>query len=753
MKKKYLGLLSLLLAFSLAACNGPAKSSEPSKSSADSQQTPSSGSEATPSSGSQSTPSSSSSQATPTTRYTVIFENNGTRVATESVKSGEKLSEAQLARVANPTAPEGKKFVGWADKDGTIVDLATYVVTGNVTFYAVFEDAGQQVDPYADLSVDDKKEAGKTYYLVMGWWEVKDPEDPTKVTSHLTPARVKLFYANLINYLKAAGATDADIANIQFRDYSSAKVADMGAAINADGDVDIMIGVGNNINSQAGCSLYQGDAAYKFETPMGDGTKRYVACLSSASELGASVYDWIKSTEAGLASLLRELTEEEIEASIAANAVNLTVTVHGDTNEVTKLEDKKTAITLPAITAPTGKHFVGFALSANGEVVLEKSENITYEDLKALVTEGATTLDLYPVFENDLDVTVTVHGKTDEVSKLALDEDAITLPEFEIPEGYHLAGFALTQDGEVAIEKTTGLTLEDVKELLTEGANTLDLYPVYEANPVMEYDLSVYVQIQGTNLFDYEVALLEARFNDTRTDGKKIKVEGIKVSDAQGFIDALEDVEDADVIVGGNNPVDKEAFTRHADGPTANAGAKHFRSTNRKVAILNDAETHGHLDLAKEFYAFVKADAQEFEFHYSFWSNANKWTTEAERATMTTAIEGRVKTYLGIKEEETLADIYNVKITTYVATGTKVADLGTETRALRDGKGTDLVIGCGGNIDATEGTTAGMTIVEKKALGAPFVAASARYVALVHENPLARDVYENYFVAEETQPE
>ena len=94
-----------------------------------------------------------------------------------------------------------------------------------------------------------------------------------------------------------------------------------------------------------------------------------------------------------------------------------------------------------------------------------------------------------------------------------------------------------------------------------------------------------------------------------------------------------------------------------------------------------------------------------------------------------------------------------MKITTYVATGTKVADLGTETRALRDGKGTDLVIGCGGNIDATEGTTAGMTIVEKKALGAPFVAASARYVALVHDIPLARDVYENYFVAEETQPE
>ena len=748
MKKKYLGLLSLLLAFSLAACNGPAKSSEPSKSSPAS-------SEPTPSSGSQSTPSSSSSQTTPTTRYTVIFENNGTRVATESVKSGEKLSEAQLARVANPTAPEGKKFVGWADKDGTIVDLTTYVVTGNVTFYAVFEDAGQQVDPYADLSVDDKKEAGKTYYLVMGWWEVKDPNDPTKVTSHLSPADVKLFYNNLINYLKAAGASDTDIANIQFRDYSSATVADMGTAINADGDVDIMIGVGNNINSQAGCSLYNGDNAYKFQTPMGDdSTQRYVACLSSASDLGVSVYDWLKNTDAGKASLLRELTADEIAASIAANTVNLTVTVHGDTDVVTQLEDKKTAITLPAITAPTGKHFVGFALTENGQVVLEKSENITYEDLKALVASGATTLDLYPIFENDLDVTVTVHGKTDEVSKLALDDDAITLPEFEIPEDYHLVGFALSANGEVVIEKTTGLTLADVKDLLTEGANTLDLYPVYETNPVMEYDLSVYVQIQGTNLFDYEVDLLEARFNDSRTDDKKIKIEGIKVSDAQGFIDALADVKDADVIVGGNNPVDKEAFTRHADGPTANAGAKHFRSANRKIAILNDAEAHGHLDLAKEFYAFVKADAQEFEFHYTYWSNANKWTTEEERTTMTAAIEARVNTFLGIKEGENLADIYNVKLTNYVATGTKVADLGAETRALREGKGTDLIIGCGGNVDETEPgkTTAGMTIVEKKAIGAPFVAASSRYVALVTENPLAKDVYDNYFVTE-AQPE
>jgi hypothetical protein len=66
-----------------------------------------------------------------------------------------------------------------------------------------------------------------------------------------------------------------------------------------------------------------------------------------------------------------------------------------------------------------------------------------------------------------------------------------------------------------------------------------------------------------------------------------------------------------------------------------------------------------------------------------------------------------------------------------------------------NGKGTDLVIGCGNNIDATEGTTAGMTTVAKKAIGAPFVAASGRYVALIHENPLARNVFDTYFVTAE----
>ena len=635
MRKKFLGLLTLLAALTLAGCN---------------QHTPQSQSQQ----GGQSTVISN--------RHTIKFENNGERVATEIVKDGEKLTKEQVPSA--PRAPEGYEFVGWAIEGDEVVDPTTVEITADITFHAVF-----QKEAEGGLSVDDVKEAGKDYYLVLGWWEVNDPDDPTKVTSHLTKATVRLFYQNVIDYLKAAGATDENIANIQFRNYSTATVAEMGEKINADGDVDIVIGVGNNINSTAGVALYESSNDYKFQTPMGDGTARYVACTSVASDLGVSTYKWLKNTDAGIASFVRALTAEEIAQSLVPVDLDFTVVVHGDTNVTTVLHTKDDKVTMPEITVPDDKNFKGFALTSDGEVALE-------------VTKDAT------------------------------------------------------------------LKYDDLKDLVAEGVKTVDLYPVLEDKPVVLDDLVVYIQT-GSKLSEAEAKLIEARFRDTLTD-KSVRFE-VNNGDAAGFTTFIEGKGDADVIIGGNNPLKNYTLKDGTNFPLANAGAKHFADASRKVVIPATVAS-GHYDLAKTLYNLVTADATEYEFHYSFWSNGNKWTTEAERATMSAAIEANVKTYLGIGDGETLADKYNVKVTSYLATGTKVADLGTETKALREGKGTDLVIGCGNNIDATEGTSAGMTTVAKKAIGAPFVAATGRYVALIHENPLAREIYDNYFkVAEEPQ--
>lgn len=590
------------------------------------------------------------------TYYNIAFNVNGQRYATARVKDGEKITQT----ITNPVAPDGFRFIGWFEGN-TQVDLATYVVTHNATFEAHFE----EIHDEDVLPVDDVKEAGHTYYLAFGWWETTATEADgvtPKHTSFLTPTDVRVIYKNIRSYLTLTGTTEAELENIQFRDYSSADVATMGAAINADDDVDIVFGVGNNINSNAGVALYNSSNDYKFQAPMGStSTARYVAATSKATEKGVELFTWLKTTDAGKKALLEELTEEEITASLAPVTLDITVTIHGDTDAVTHITAVTDILTLPTITVPANHSFAGYALTADGEVVLEKflESEISYEDIKNLIAEGATTLDLYPIFVE---------------------------------------------------------------------------------NTVADEDLVVYIQL-NSGLKEAEAKLLVARFNETLT------TESVMFNFVEGNADAFTAAlgTDTDVVIGGNNPL--KNYTAKTEGPLANAGAKHFADGSRKV-LIKDTCSDEHLTLAKKFYDFVVADAIEFEVHAAFWTKSNAWVTAAEVTAISTGLENNLKTYLGVTGEDTLLEKYNVKLTIVDVPGSAVADLGTATRALRDGKGTDLIIGCGGNVDSATG--AGMTIVEKKDIPTSIVAAG-RKVALVRDNALTRNIYDVLFAEEQQQ--
>ena len=598
-----------------------------------------------------------------TTYYNIAFNVNGQRYATARVKEGEKITQT----ITNPVAQDGFRFVGWFEGN-TQVDLATYVVTHNATFEAHFE----EIHDEDILPVDDVKEAGHTYYLAFGWWETTATEDDgvtPKHTSFLTPTDVRVIYKNIRSYLTLTGTTEAELENIQFRDYSTATVAEMGEKINADDDVDIVFGVGNNINSTAGVALYNSSNDYKFQSPMGStSTARYVAATSKATEKGVELYTWLKTTDAGKKALLEELTEDEITASLQPVALNITVTVHGDTDAVTNITAVTDKLTLPTITVPANHSFAGYALTTDGEVVLEKELNAE-------------------------------------------------------------------------------ISYEDIKDLLAEGANTLDLYPIFVENTVAEADLVVYVQL-NSGLKDAEARLLTARFNETLTTESVLfnYIEG----NADTFTAALGT--DTDVVIGGNNPL--KNYTARTEGPLANAGAKHFADGSRKV-LIKDTCSDEHLTLAKKLYDFVVAEAIEFEVHAAFWPKADhSWVTADEITAITAGLETNLKTFLGVTGDDTLLGKYNVKITTVeISTNTdagkdKVADLGKATRALREGKGTDLIIGCGNNVDSADG--AGMTIVEKKDIPASIVAAG-RKVALVHDNVLVRNIYDVLFAEAQQQ--
>lgn len=605
------------------------------------------------------------------TYYNVAFYVKDARYATARVKDGEKITQT----INDPTPDEGYTFTGWYEGT-TLVDLTTYTVTHDARFDAGFE---EKHDSGPVLSVDDVKEAGHEYYAVFGWWETTDTNDDgtPKITSGLVKDDVRTIYKNLRTYLTIKGATEADLENIQFRNYSSVDVATMGGLINADADVDVLFGVGNNINTQAGVSLYGGTNDSKFQSRFGSANKdRYVACTSVATERGFALYEWLKFNNAQAEGqtyntnpiLTGEMTEQQVRDSLPPETLGITVTIHGDTDAVTVLDKMDDPITLPEITVPNGYHFVGYALTADGEVVLEKALGaaITYDDIKSFVTNKA-----------------------------------------------------------------------------------VDLYPIFEANPVVLDDLVVYVQVNGNNLTLPEAKLLEARFNETLTT-EKVKFNPVE-GDAATFAGAVNQAADADVIIGGNNPVDpsKGYFSAHADGPTANAGAKHFANTSRKI-IINGSVKADHLNLAKKLYNFVIADAPEFEVHATYWPKYNNSTavTDEEMTAITAGMTANLKTYLNVGESDTLEGKYNVKLTTVeVTTSTdagnnKAADMGEATRALRNGKGTDLIIGCGNNVDSASG--AGMTIVEKKTIPTSIVA-NNRYVALVRDNGLTRNIYDVLF--------
>lgn len=578
--------------------------------------------------------------------FTVIFNVDGVRHATAKVKEGEKIT----SEISNPSK-EGYTFNGWYEGE-TLIDLATYTVTKDVTFEAKFT----KDDIDTSLDVEAKKEAGKTYTLVIGWWEVKNPDDPDKKTSYLTPELVQKFYANVILYLKAKGLSDAEIKNVQFRNYSTATVAEMGALVNADGDVDIMIGVGNNINSTAGVSLYEGSNDNKFATLMGTTpTSRYVALTSVATELGVNVYDWL-TTEVGKSAFTTVLKESDITVA-------------------------------PPRTS-----------EANLDVV---------------------------VFTDDANST-TLHFE-------AKDQE-LTLPLVTIAEGVEFKGFATSKDGEVVLSKANGAQLKysDVKDLpATDGKVTL--YPVFEAIVASVEDLVVYVQL-NKGLTENEAKLLESRFKASLTETKDIKFVLIE-ADAAGFTAEYNDATCVDVIIGGNNPL--KNFAAHESGPLANAGSKHFLDTSRKVLINANAQ---HLDLAKALYDFVVADAPSYELHITFWLNNNTWITPDELALLKTNGLNYLQTAFNIAEGSTLLDVYNVTVTTFDATKTKVAELAAETNEQRDGKGTDLIVGCGANVT----TTGGFTTAQVKDIPTTMVAAG-RKVALITDNFLAKLLFEGLF--------
>lgn len=374
------------------------------------------------------------SSVQPVEKHTVQFYVEDTLYKTLKVENDTVIG---AANVANPIK-EGFSFTSWVDEANNSIDLDTYKVTEALKLYATFE----EVITDDTLVVNGVKEEGVDYYLVVGWWETTslNEDGSPKITSSLTTETVRLFYSNLLLYLEAYGATDEQIKGVQFRDYSTEVVAEMGEKINTDGDVDLVIGVGNNINSSAGVSLFEGNDGKTTANMGSEGKSRYVALPSheEMNTLAISIFDWIK-TDVGQTAFTKVLEEKDITVVPArTNNVDLTTTIHGLSGDpvVTTLTTKDDVIQVPEITVEDGYKFLGYALTSDAteaDIAIGAGQTLTYKQVEELLN-GATTLTLYPVIiqeivDENYDLVVYIHATSS--SNISVSEVELYKARFE----------------------------------------------------------------------------------------------------------------------------------------------------------------------------------------------------------------------------------------------------------------------------------------------------------------------------------
>ena len=227
-----------------------------------------------------SVPSNEQSSSIVVNSYLVSFYVDGVLYRTAQVKEGETVTNI----IDNPTK-EGYDFSGWKLEDNTEFNLETTLVTSNLTVNATFTKK-VVVEPGKDeitLNVEDTKDPTKEYSIVIGWYG-------KTATSGLNVDVMKVFANNLVKYLKAKGVSDEDIKKVSIRRYGdkNTAVAPMGELINADGDCDLLLGVGQNITTTGLVEVVE-----KQEGIVMGGISRYIARVTDTKQIVKDLYDFI----------------------------------------------------------------------------------------------------------------------------------------------------------------------------------------------------------------------------------------------------------------------------------------------------------------------------------------------------------------------------------------------------------------------------------------------------------------------------
>ena len=309
------------------------------------------------------------------TMQVVLYDDEGALI--------EEVEVAETgAAIAGP-AKKGYVFAGWAtEKGGEVV----FAKGASVSLYDLLDYTG--VDGKANL------------YAVM---QVRVPNEGliVAVYDRYIDKLAEGSSAAIENAFKAWMATKGYTYSVEFRHYTgdSLSVANFGAAVNSDADIDVIIGAGSNITS-TGKVEYIARSYMTYEGL----TARY-ACLLTDTERAIDFYAFVTGLEAGSA--------------------NISFNVKGDITSGDVDNILGTTVTAPDVEAESGFEFIGWATTENATEAQVTGAKIGYADVKELLSEGSVVL--YPVFaEKQVDLVVYIHLSASSNVYITADEaDAI----------------------------------------------------------------------------------------------------------------------------------------------------------------------------------------------------------------------------------------------------------------------------------------------------------------------------------------
>ena len=177
------------------------------------------------------------------------------------------------------TIPDGKEFYGWSTSQNWQEGSSDFVIEGSYVRYADVKNVARD----GKISLYPAFKTKVEYYFVFGVY--------VNSKSGIGDEQVSAIRTAVLNYLEAQqGATAEQLALVDIRHYTDSGVADYGAKIMQQGDVDVLVGCGVNISTQGGVEIVTKTGTFTIN----NNKSGRVLALLNYDDLSIAVYNWFQ---------------------------------------------------------------------------------------------------------------------------------------------------------------------------------------------------------------------------------------------------------------------------------------------------------------------------------------------------------------------------------------------------------------------------------------------------------------------------